>query len=247
MTRTLFLAAAAVAALSAALLPASASAQVVELGDQTGTPLAAPTCPQGVTPAQCTIVLTRVTALATYTDGVYLPTTVKKAGRIVAFTVGLSSLSSNTATRKKDINYLNGAYGGDAQVQMTILKEVKHKHNKKKRRKHEFRVVAESPVFHVVKYLGSVAQIPLNQSIPVKPGELVALTTPTWAPALSIDLSGQFHYRQSRNHHCDKPPSVQKAQSSVKDDTTYDCTYGGTRPEYAATEVTYPPKSNSVH
>ena len=239
------MAAVAAASLLAAVLPASAAAKVLELGDQTGTPLVSPSCPAGVTPAQCTIVLTRVTALSTYTDGVYLPTEVQKRGRIVAFTVGLSALSSSASTRKKDINYLNGAYGGDAQVRMTILKQVKRK-NKKKRKKDEFRVVAESPVFHVVRYLGSVAQIPLAQSIKVKPGELVALTTPTWAPALAIDLSGQFHYRQSRNHHCDKPPSVQKAQTTVKSDTTYGCTYGGTRPEYAATEVTEPKPSNSV-
>ncbi len=226
-------------------LPASASAQVLELGDQTGTPLVAPSCPSGVSPAQCTIVLTRVTALSTFSDGTYLPTMVTKAGRIVAFSVGLSSLSTSTTTRKKDIDYLNSTYGGDAQVQMTILREVKHK-NKAKRQKHEFRVVSESPVFHVVQYLGSVAQLPLTQSVEVKPGDLVALTTPTWAPVLAIDLSGKFHYRQSRNHHCNQPPSVQKAQTTGSD-TTYDCTYGGTRAEYAATEVTYPATTNGVH
>jgi len=245
MRRSLLTAAVAAAPILAAALPASADAQVLELGDQTGTPLVAPTCPPSVPPAQCTIVLTRVTALATFSDGTYLPTMVTKAGRIVAFTVGLSSLSSSTATRKKDINFLNASYGGDAQVQMTILRQVKHS-SKKKRKPHEFRVVAESPVFHVVQYLGSVAQLPLTQSIEVKPGDIVALTTPTWAPALAIDLSGKFHYRQSRNHHCDQPPTVQKAQTSGSD-TTYDCTYGGTRPEYAATEVTYPVASNPVH
>jgi hypothetical protein len=244
MRRRLFLAAIAAASSLAVVLPASAQATILELGDQTGTPLVAPTCPAGVTPANCTIVLTRVTALATFTDGTYLPTMVTKPGRIVAFSVGLSSLSSNTTTRKKDISYLNASYGGDAQVQMTILREVKHK-NKKKRRKHEFRVVGESGIFHVVQYLGSVAQLPLAKSVAVKPGDLVALTTPTWAPALSIDLSGKFHYRQSRNHHCDQAPTVQKAQTQGGD-TTYDCTYGGTRPEYAATEVTNPVVSNSV-
>ncbi|HZU60929.1 MAG TPA: hypothetical protein VE983_08180 [Solirubrobacteraceae bacterium] len=245
MRRSLFSAAVAAASIFAAVLPPSADAQVLELGDQTATPLVAPTCPAGVNPSQCTIVLTRVTALATFTDGTYLPTMVTKAGRIVAFTVGLSSLSSSTTTRKKDIDYLNANYGGDAQVQMTILREVKHK-NKKKRKKHEFRVVAESGIFHVVQYLGSVAQLPLQKSVEVKPGDLVALTTPTWAPVLAIDLSGNFHYRQSRNHHCDTPPTVQKAQATGGD-TTYDCTYGGTRPEYAATEVTYPVASNPVH
>jgi hypothetical protein len=245
MRRTLFLAAAAAATLLAAIIPASAAAQVIELGDQTSTPLVAPSCPAGVTPANCTIVLTQVTAFSTFTDGTYLPTMVTKPGRIVAFSVGLSSLSSKASTRRQDIAFLNATHGGDAQVQITILKQVTHPHNKKKRRPHEYRVVGDSGIFHVVKWLGSVAQIPLIKSIAVKPGDLVALTTPTWVPALSIDMSGKFHYRQSRNHHCDKPPSVQKAQSTG-DDTTYGCTYGGTRPEYAATEVTSPKQSNSI-
>lgn len=245
MRRTLFLAVVAATTSLAAVLPATAAAEVVELGDQTATPLVAPTCPSGVSPTNCTIVLTRVTALATFSDGVYMPTMVTHAGRIVALTVGLSSLSSDSSKRKQDIDYLNSSYGGDAQVQVTILKQVKRKKNKK-HKPHEFIVVAESPVFHVVPYLGSVAQLPLNQSIEVKPGDVVALTTPTWAPVLSIDLSGKFHYRQSRNHHCDNPPTVEKAQKTGSD-TTYDCTYGGTRPEYAATEVTYPVASNPVN
>jgi hypothetical protein len=208
--------------------------------------MVAPTCPAGVTPANCTIVLTRVTALSTFTDGTYFPTMVTKAGRIVAFSVGLSSLSSKNRTRRRDINYLNGAFGGDAQVQMTILKEV-HRKNGENPTKHEFVVVAESRVFHVVRYLGSVVQLPLTKSIKVTPGDLVALSTPTWAPALSIDLSAKFRYRQSRSHHCARVASVQKSQSTVGARTTYDCTYTGTRPEYAATEVTDPVASNPVH
>jgi hypothetical protein len=246
MRRTLFLVAVAAAPALAAGLPASAAAQIVELGDQTRTPLVAPTCPAGVTPANCTIVLTRVTALSTLTDGTHLPTMVTKAGRIVAFSVGLSSLSSKKRVRRRDINYLDASYGGVAQVQMTILKEVQPKHNKT-RKKHDLVVVAESPVFHVVRYLGSVVEFPLAKSIKVKPGDLVALSTPTWAPALSIDMSGQFHYRQSRNRHCGRAGSVQKSQSTVGARTTYDCTYTGTRPEYAATEVTDPVASNPVH
>ena len=60
--------AAAVSALGVLIAPAAASAQVIELG-ATSTPLAAPSCPAGVTPANCRIVLTQVTALETIRDG----------------------------------------------------------------------------------------------------------------------------------------------------------------------------------
>ena len=76
-----------------------------------------------------------------------------------------------------------------------------------------------------------------------------ALTTPTWAPVLSIDQSKQnFSYRQARGSHprCGAPPTSEQAQR-VGQISGYPCKYPGTRIEYAATEVTYPHASNSVH
>lgn len=228
--------------LGAAGAPAAASAQLVQLGDQTKSPLVAPTCPPGVTPAQCTIILTRDTALATIRDGVSYPTEVKRAGRIVAFSVGLSALSSNSSTRQKDIHYLNSTYGGDAQVQIAVLRRV-GKHGQR------WRVMSETRIFHVVQFLGSVAMFPLIDSLPVKPKEVIALSTPTWAPVLSIDQpTRKFAYRQARGSHpnCSSPPTSQQAQK-VGQISKYGCKYAGTRVEYAATEVTYPKASNGVH
>jgi hypothetical protein len=242
MRRTFFRAAIVIAALGAVIFPALALAQVVELGDQTKTPLVAPTCPANVQPAQCTIILTRDTALATIRDGVPYPTEVHKAGRIVAFSVGLSNLSSNTSTRKKDIDYLNATYGGDAQVELTVLKRASRKGQ-------HWKVVANSGVQHVVQYLGSVAQIPLLDSIEVVPGETIALTTPTWAPVLSIDqTSSRFAYRQARGSKpdCTRPSSSNQAQK-VGQTSDYPCKYPGTAIQYAATEVTYPQATNPVH
>ncbi len=242
MRRTFFRAALAAATLGAVIFPALALAQVVELGDQTPTKLVAPTCPSSVKPAQCTIILTRDTALATIRDGVSYPTLVHRAGRLVAFSVGLSNLSTNTSTRKKDINYLNQTYGGDAQVELTVLKRVGRKGQR-------WKVVANSGIWHVVQYLGSVAQIPLLNSIEVVPGETIALTTPTWAPVLSIDqTAGKFAYRQARGSkpNCTGPSSSNQAQK-VGQTSNYPCKYAGTRIEYAATEITYPQATNPVH
>ena len=242
MRRTFFRAALAAATLGAVVFPALALAQVVELGDQTPTKLVAPTCPSTVKPAACTIILTRDTALATIRDGVSYPTEVHKAGRIVAFSVGLSNLSTSTSTRKKDINYLNQTYGGDAQVELTVLKRAG-------RRGQRWTVVANSGIWHVVQYLGSVAQIPLLNSIEVVPGETIALTTPTWAPVLSINqTSSKFAYRQARGSKpvCNNPSSSNQAQK-VGQTSNYPCKYGGTRIEYAATEVTYAQATNPVH
>ena len=232
MNRT-FLAFAA-AAVTAGVMPSWASAQEVELG-QTATPLVAPVCPKGVSQANCTIVLTQVTALETIRDGSNYPTTVKKAGEVVAFSLGLSSLSSDKATAKQDISFLNSAYGGVAEAQLTILRPLGPRNH------FQWGVAAQSPVYHLQKYLGQVVQFPLAQPLPVVPGETVALTVPTWAPVLSFDLPPkQFAYRQSRKANCTHPASALQAQLTIGASATYKCDYAGTRVEYTASEVTSP-------
>ena len=68
-------------------------------------------------------------------------------------------------------------------------------------------VAVRAPLVDVQPYLGQVAQFPLTTSLPVVRGETIALTTPTWAPVLSIDLStSHFAYRQSRSRNCNHPP-----------------------------------------
>jgi len=233
------LAAVAAVALGAAGLATAASAQLlggsVELG-ATRTPLVAPVCPPNVSSSNCTIILTRVTALETLRDGVAYPTRVTQPGRITDFTVGLSQLSSNKATQNSYISYLNSTYGGPAEVGITILKP-----GVGKRAQNRWRVVGQSPMYHVQPYLGSVVQIPLDTTIPVKTGDVVALTTPTWAPVLTIDVNRQqFAYRQSRLFNCANPPRTSQAQLTWGESTTYNCNYPGTRLEYSATEDRYP-------
>ena len=195
----------------------------------------APACPTGVPPSQCTIILTRATALETIRDNIAYPTTVKQAGRVVAFTVGLSSLSTNATTAKSDIQFLDKTYGGDAQVGITVLKRVG------KKNPGPGRSSAQSPIVDVQPYLGQVVQFPLTTSIPVVRGETIALTTPTWAPVLTIDLStAHFAYRQSRSSELQQPALDQPGAGHVGGSTTYSCDYPGTRVEYSATEITNP-------
>lgn len=232
---------AAIGAVSA-LIPASAAAQILELGVPR-TPLVAPVCPPTVNAANCTIILTQVTALETIRDGVAYPTTVTKAGKIVAFTLGLSRLDKNAVTAKKDVHFLDTTYGGTTQAGITVLKPV----GKKKFRR--WAVAAESPVFHLQPYLGQVVQFPLDTSIPVVPGEVVALTTPTWAPVLSFNLpTKKFAYRQSRAANCNSPAATNQAQTTVGQSARYLCDYPGTAVQYSATEVTNPvPPKNQLH
>jgi hypothetical protein len=236
------MAAAAVGGLLAALVPASASAAVIELGSTTSK-LVAPTCPPGVSPANCKIVLTQVTALQTIRDGIAYPTTVKKAGMIVAFTLGVSKLDSNRAKAKADIHYLDTTFGGTTQAAIAVLRA------KGPKSKRQWAVTAESPVVHLQPYLGQVVQFPLTQGLPVKRGDVVALSVPTWAAVLTFNLApSKFAYRQSRSANCQNPAATEQAQLTIGSIGSYGCDYPGTRVEYTATEITNPVQTkNYVH
>ena len=215
-------------ALAALAIPAAASATIIEVG-ATKTPVVSPVCPVGVSKANCTIILTETTAVEAVRDKLDYPATVKTAGRIVAFTVGLSG-----ALTKTDIAGLESAYGKPAEVAITVLKRKKNTFN--------FTVRYESPLVDVEPYFGHVVQFPLATTLPVSPGDLIALTVPTWAPVLSINLPGGskiFRYRASRSSNCTSF-NVQTAQTKVGNSTNYNCFYDATRVEYSATEVTNP-------
>jgi hypothetical protein len=223
-------------------VPAVALAAEVELG-ATRSPLVAPVCPAGVSSANCTIILTRVTALETLRDGVAYPTRVKQAGRITAFTVGLSQLSSNKTTRKSYIHFLDQTYGGTTRVAITVLRP-----GGGKKTQFRWQVVASSPIYHVEPYLGSVVELPLDSTLEVKPGDVIGLTTPTWAPVLTINVAPKkFAYRQSRTANCGRAATTSQAQLTPGQSASYTCDYPGNRVEYSATEVLYPLGSNPVH
>ncbi len=54
------------------------------------------------------------------------------------------------------------------------------------------RVTAASPLQTLTPYFGQTVQFPLTTSLEVKKGDIVALTVPTWAPALALGL-GKDH------------------------------------------------------
>ena len=235
------LASAAIVAVLAAAATTWALTKAPPLGSQLGstlqfgapkTAIKPPACPAGVAPQNCLIVMTRSTALETTTDGVTSPMKVNKAGEIVSFTIGLAQLSTNPKTAATYIKNLNSLYGGAAEAQLTVLK---YANNKK------WTVVAEGPLVKLQPYLGYIVQFPLTKPIPVKSGESIALTVPTWAPILSYKLtSSLYSYRQSRNSNCGKPAPTQSAQLTLNETTLYGCFYPGTRVEYGATVLTNP-------
>jgi hypothetical protein len=219
--------------------PAGASASIVELGQTS--PVTAPVCPKGVSPANCFIILTRTTAVQSISDGVVNPTRVKSDGWVVAFTVGLSQLSTTAKTERSFLHELDTAYGGTPQLALTVLKPGPD---------NQYTVAAQSGTYHLIPFLGQILQEPLSlpptfsafTALPVKRGDVIGLTIPTWAPVLSYNLAAtKFAYRQSRRANCKNAAASQSAQLTIGESQSYLCSYTGTRVEYTATEITNAP------
>lgn len=221
----------------AALQPAAASAQTVQLG-QTTSPIVAPRCVKGDTLANCKIVLTRTTGVEASSDGVINPTRVNREGWIVSFDVGLSRLVGKAKKRKQIIKGLNAQYGGVPELALSVLKPGPN---------NRFTVVEQSATYQLQSYLGEVLEQPLSvpprfssfTALHVIRGEVIGLTVPTWAPVLSYGLStSDFAYRQSRRANCNNPAASQTARTRDGETATYNCYYTGTRIQYSANEIT---------
>jgi hypothetical protein len=207
----------------ALVLPAAASAQIIELG-RSEQSLPTPSCPAD--PCQA---VTRTTAFQVTTggkagSGLFIA---KQPGRIVAFTIRLGNPS------QAQVDFFNANFGGAPQARISILRAPT--------KGYSYRLTGQSEMIDLSGYLGRQTQFPLLRSLNVNKGYIVALTTPTWLPAISLGLDNGNAWRSSRlDTDCDKQPppaSMQMRLGSLRD---YRCLYRTARITYSVTEVVKP-------
>jgi hypothetical protein len=208
---------AAVACASLAL-PAGATAKLTEVGDIQ--PPATPACP-----AKPCYALTRTTGYQAKIGTQRGTHVIPGNGRIVAWSITLGK-PGKTQTKFFDDNL-----GGAATAQITILKPGT---------KLNYRVVGQGDAQKLAPYFGTTAQFALTRSIPVKKGWVVALTTPTWVPALAVNLPTDTSWRASRPKGACDATSKQTALTGASDLAQFYCLYRGARLTYSATLVPDP-------
>jgi len=197
-----------------------AAAEIIEVGAIQ--PAVTPSCP-----SPC-IAISRTTgyqAQVGTTRGIaYAP----KSGRVVAWTIGLGS-----PTQAQQRFFTRG-FGGKSRARITVIR---------RERRVGRRVIAHSPDVELTPYFGSTVQFPLEQTIKVEKGDLIALTVPTWAPALAVGLGKDSSWRASRPN---RPRSecldteTQTAQTTLGRLTQFACFYRTARLTYTATLITDP-------
>ncbi len=212
----------ALAAGALALVPAAASAQVIEIGSTTDRPPAS--CPTNPCQAVTRTSGFQVTVAGRAKSGLFVA---PRKGRVVGFTIRLGKPTTAQMT------FFNGNFGGAPQARLSILKPPKTRY--------AYQLTGQSEVFNLTPYLGREVQFPLLRSLFVNKGYIVALTTPTWAPALALGLDRGNAWRASRaREDCNANPPPQAAQQRLRSRRDYRCLYRGARLTYSATMITTP-------
>ena len=95
-------------------------------------------------------------------------------------------------------------------------------------------------MFQLTPYFGSTPTFALSRPLTVKPGYVIALNVPTWAPAFAVGLGNDEVWRSSRDPaHCDDVQ--QKAAQTTRGKTaTYSCLYRTARLMYTVTFIPDP-------
>jgi hypothetical protein len=204
------------------VVPAAALATLTEIGIiPTTTPATTPSCP---TPC---LAVSRTTGFQAKVGSVNTPLLVKRNGSVVAFTISLGKPNAS------QIKFFNTNEGGVAEAGIAILRPVSGK-------RLTYKLISQSPPVKLEPYFGKTAQFPLETTIPVKKGDVIGLTVPTWVPALALGFGNDTSWRASRPRSSCASTSAQSSHTQVGSQVQYFCLYQTARLTYSATEISTP-------
>jgi hypothetical protein len=150
---------------------------------------------------------------------------VPQNGKIVAWSITLGKPGP------RQVKFFDENLGGAASARITILRPGKKLFS---------RVTGQGPLQQLEPYFGTTVQFPLGRALNVRKGYVVALTVPTWAPALAVGLGNDSSWRASRAKGKCGDTSGQTAQQTLGASVQYRCLYRTARLTYSATLITTP-------
>jgi hypothetical protein len=161
------------------------------------------------------------------------PYRLRSYGKVVAFSVKLGKPNAS------QIQFFNKLFGGPPQIMLTVLKPYEEKKGEKNQ-PFKYTLAGSSPLFELTNYFGSTPTFALPRPLTIKPGYVVGITVPTWAPAFAVNLGDDMQWRSSRDpKNCDdvRQDAAQDIRGSAR---TYGCVYKTARLLYTVTYIPDP-------
>ncbi len=204
-------------------LPAVAPATLTELGVLgTTTPATVPSCPS----SPC-LAVSRTTGFQVKVGNAHNPLSAPREGRIVAWTITLAKPSAT------QIKYFDQNEGGASEAALAVLAP-------QPKPALTYKLVAQGPLEKLQQYFGKTVEFALESTIAVKKGDVVAITVPTWAPALALGFGNNTSWRASRTKSECTSTSTQTADTQPGSNVQYYCLYQTARLTYSATLISTP-------
>jgi hypothetical protein len=216
-------------------LAATAHAAVREVG---ATNLfTAPTCQD----KSCQV-LTRTTAFQLKVGNRANVSRVPNDGQVVAYTVYLPAVID------KYYKYFRDTYSGAPTTRISILRRTP----RKGMTKYRYTLVAQSDKLFVRRYLGGAPTFALPKPLPVKKGDVIALTTDTWMPGFVLraeDATSTWRASRPKGKCSSVGNDITNLQTPRMHETInqirrYECGLVGGRLLYHATVVDTPKPTN---
>lgn len=205
------------------VLPVGSSAKLTEVGVMPETtPPTVASCP-----SPTCLAVSRTTGFQIKVGSTRNPLSAPREGVVVAWTIMLGK--PNAA----QIKFFDANEGGTASAGIAILRPDRHT-------KMGYKLIGQSPVVALQPYFGMTAQFPLASTLPVKKGDVIALTVPTWAPALALGFTHDTSWRASRPNKKCSATNLQTAHVKVGTTVEYPCLYQTARLTYSATLISTP-------
>jgi len=204
-------------------LPTGSSARLTEVGLLPATtPPTVPSCPGN----PC-LAVSRTTGFQVKVGSAHNFLLAPRPGSVVAWTV---MLGKPNATQ---IKFFNANEGGAAEAGIAILRP-------QRKPNLTYKLVAQSPTVKLQSYFGKTVQFPLETTLAVRKGDVVALSVPTWAPALALGFDKGTAWRASRPRKQCASTSAQSTHTQIGSAVQYYCLYQTARLAYSATLISTP-------
>jgi hypothetical protein len=209
--------------LLALALPAGSPATLSEVGVIPVTsPATVPSCPG----SPC-LAVSRTTGFQVKVGSVNSLLAAPRSGTVVAWTIMLGKPNVS------QIKFFNANEGGVAEAGIAILRP-------QRKPNLTWKLVSQSPLIKLQPYFGKTAQFALESTLPVKKGDVVALTVPSWAPALALGFGKDTSWRASRPKAQCASTSSQTTHTQIGSAVQYFCLYQTARLTYSATLISTP-------
>jgi hypothetical protein len=207
----------------ALILPAGSLATLSEVGViPATTPATVPSCP-----ASPCLAVSRTTGFQVKVGPVHNLLMAPRNGTVVAWTIMLGKPNGT------QIKFFNANEGGVAEAGIAVLRPQPSPNL-------TYKLVSQSPLVKLQPYFGQTAQFPLETTLPVKKGDIVALTVPSWAPALALGFGKDTSWRASRPKTQCSSTSSQTTHTQIGTPVQYFCLYQTARLTYSATLISTP-------